>query len=104
MVFQEQLTVSTQGHGDMHDLTEQVADILTRSQVRTGLVHIFNVGSTAAVGAIEFEPGLCKDLPAVLDGKVDLAGTLGLQAQNSYSVAGALRLNGDGTLDTSFGG
>ena len=67
MIFQEQLTVSTQGHGDMHDLTEQVADILTLSQVRAGLVHVFNVGSTAAIGAIEFEPGLRKDLPAVLD-------------------------------------
>src|SRR5579885_2386521 len=67
MVFQGELTVSTQGHGDMHDLTEQVADILRRSQVRAGLVHVFNIGSTAAIGAIEFEPGLRKDLPAVLD-------------------------------------
>lgn len=67
MVFQEQLTVATQGHGDMHDLTEQVADILSRSRVRVGLVHIFNIGSTAAIGAIEFEPGLRKDLPEVLN-------------------------------------
>lgn len=67
MVFQEQLTVSTQGHGDMHDLTEQVADILRRSRMRAGVVHIFNVGSTAAVGTIEFEPGLRKDLPEALD-------------------------------------
>jgi thiamine phosphate synthase YjbQ (UPF0047 family) len=49
MIFQEQWTVWTQGHGDMHDLTEQVADILTRSQIRVGLVHLFNVGSTAAI-------------------------------------------------------
>jgi secondary thiamine-phosphate synthase enzyme len=67
MVFQEQLTVSTRRHGDMHDLTEQVAEIVARSRVRTGLVHVFNVGSTAAVGTIEFEPGLRKDLPAALD-------------------------------------
>jgi secondary thiamine-phosphate synthase enzyme len=67
MVFQEQLTISTHGHGDMHDLTEAVAAIVARSQVRAGLVHVFNVGSTAAIGAIEFEPGLEKDLPAVLD-------------------------------------
>jgi len=67
MVFQEQLTVSTHGHSDMHDLTELVAAIVARSQMRTGLVHIFNIGSTAAIGAIEFEPGLRKDLPAVLD-------------------------------------
>lgn len=67
MVYQEQLTVSTHGHGDMHDLTEQVAEILNRSQVRAGLAHIFNIGSTASIGMIEFEPGLRKDLPAVLD-------------------------------------
>ena len=51
----------------MHDRTEQVADIVTRSQVRAGLVHLFNVGSTATIGALEFEPGLRKDLPEVLD-------------------------------------
>ena len=67
MVFQQQLTVSTRGHGDMHDLTERVAAVVARSKVRTGLVHVFNVGSTAAVGSVEFEPGLQRDLPAVLD-------------------------------------
>lgn len=67
MIVQEQFTVSTHGHGDMHDLTEQVAAIVARAQVQTGLVHVFNIGSTAVVGAIEFEPGLQKDLPAVLD-------------------------------------
>jgi secondary thiamine-phosphate synthase enzyme len=67
MVFQERFVVSTRGHGDMHDLTAQVAAVVTRSGVRAGLVHVFNVGSTAAVGTIEFEPGLQKDLPEVLD-------------------------------------
>ncbi len=67
MVFQERLTISTHGHGDMHDLTESVAAIVARSQVRAGLVHVFNLGSTAAIGAIEYEPGLQKDFPAVLD-------------------------------------
>jgi secondary thiamine-phosphate synthase enzyme len=67
MVFQEQLAVSTAGHGDMHDLTEDVAAVVGRSKVRTGLVHVFNVGSTSAVGTIEFEPGLRRDLPELLD-------------------------------------
>jgi len=67
MVFQEQFLVETNGHGDMHDLTEQVAAIVTQSRARTGIVHVFNVGSTAAVGTIEFEPGLRKDLPTILD-------------------------------------
>jgi secondary thiamine-phosphate synthase enzyme len=67
MAYQQQLTVATRGHGDMHDLTEQVAAVVARAKVRTGIAHVFNLGSTAAVGTIEFEPGLRKDLPAVLD-------------------------------------
>jgi len=64
---QEQISVSTRGHGDMHDLTEKLAEIVAASGVTTGMVHVFNVGSTASIGAIEFEPGLEGDLPAVLD-------------------------------------
>ena len=67
MTRQEQFTVATRGHGDMHDLTDRVAAVVARSKVRTGLVHVFNSGSTAAVGTIEFEPGLRQDLPAILD-------------------------------------
>jgi secondary thiamine-phosphate synthase enzyme len=51
----------------MHDLTEQVLGVVAASAIQTGLVNVFNVGSTAAVGTIEFEPGLQHDLPAVLD-------------------------------------
>ena len=67
MTRQEQISVSTRGHGDMHDLTEKLAEIVAASGVTTGMVHVFNVGSTASIGAIEFEPGLEGDLPAVLD-------------------------------------
>ena len=51
----------------MHDLTDQVVAVVTSSGIQTGTVNIFNVGSTAAVGTIEFEPGLRQDLPAILD-------------------------------------
>ena len=67
MVFQEQLTIHSAGHRDLHDLTDAVRGIVGRSGIRTGIVQVFNVGSTAAVGCIEFEPGLRKDLPTVLD-------------------------------------
>jgi len=67
MVFQQQLTLETKGHRHMHDLTDAVRRVVEQSGVRTGLVHVFNVGSTSGVGTIEFEPGLQKDLPDVLD-------------------------------------
>ena len=67
MTYQQQISLTTKGHGDMHDLTEQVAAIVDSSRIKTGLMHVFNVGSTAALGTIEFEPGLQRDLPAILD-------------------------------------
>ena len=41
--------------------------MVVQSQIKVGLAHLFHVGSTAALGAIEFEPGLIKDLPETLD-------------------------------------
>jgi len=67
MVHQQTIEVRTTGHRDMHDITEQVAGIVRQSRITTGTVHVFNVGSTAVVGMIEYEPGLCQDLPATLD-------------------------------------
>lgn len=67
MVHQESLSLHTRAHGAMHDLTGDVARIVAASGVRTGTVNIFNVGSTAAVGCIEFERGLQRDLPEMLD-------------------------------------
>ncbi len=65
--YQQQIAIRTSGHGDMHDLTDQVSTVVAASGVRSGTVNVFNVGSTAAVGTIEFEPGLRQDLPSMLD-------------------------------------
>ncbi|MFO0970303.1 MAG: secondary thiamine-phosphate synthase enzyme YjbQ [Gemmataceae bacterium] len=67
MVFQDQLHLSTRGHGHMQDLTHLVQALLSVANVSVGVAHVFAVGSTAALGAIEFEPGLQKDLPETLD-------------------------------------
>jgi secondary thiamine-phosphate synthase enzyme len=77
MVFRKELVIRTHGHRDMHDLTEEVARIVADSRVQTGLVHVFNVGSTAAVGTVEFEPGLQKDLPDLLDRLIPPSRTYG---------------------------
>ena len=66
MVFEKKLMLHTRNSGEMHDLTDAVTRIVSESGVRTGIVQIFNVGSTAAIGTIEFEPGLKQDLPALL--------------------------------------
>ena len=67
MIYQAQISIATKSHGDMHDITNRVATIVRSSGLQTGMVHVFNIGSTAALGTIEFEPGLQGDLPSVLD-------------------------------------
>ncbi len=67
MTHQESISLLTTGHRHMQDLTPEVASILSRSGVTTGTAHVFNVGSTGVVGTIEFEPGLERDLPEILD-------------------------------------
>ena len=51
----------------MRDITGEVADVVQRSGIGTGVAQLFCVGSTGAVGTVEFEPGLRRDLPEMLD-------------------------------------
>ena len=67
MIYQREIKIQTRRHGEMHDLTGEVAEIVGTSKVRNGIAHVFNIGSTAAIGTIEFEPGLLEDLPGILD-------------------------------------
>jgi secondary thiamine-phosphate synthase enzyme len=67
MIHQQQLSIETTGHRHMQDLTTEVARIVEAAGVQQGIVNVFNVGSTGAIGTIEFEPGLERDLPEILD-------------------------------------
>ena len=67
MIYQREIQLQTSQHGQMHNLTDEIAQVVGESRVRSGLVNIFNVGSTGAIGTIEFESGLQQDLPAMLD-------------------------------------
>ncbi|MGQ9504789.1 MAG: secondary thiamine-phosphate synthase enzyme YjbQ [Thermogutta sp.] len=66
-LYREQLSYPTRGHGDMVDLTRDAAEVCRRANLTEGLLNLFVIGSTAAIGTIEFEPGLTKDFPELLD-------------------------------------
>ena len=51
----------------MQDITAHIARNVADAGIETGTAHVFVEGSTAAIGTIEFEPGLAADLPTVLD-------------------------------------
>ncbi len=63
----ERFTIETSGHRHMHDLTQSITGIVAQSGIKTGIVHVFNIGSTAVIGTVEFEPGLERDVPEFLD-------------------------------------
>ena len=61
------LRVSTAGGGEIVDLTEGVASVVARAEVRHGVAVVFGVGSTVGVTTMEFEPGGVADLRAALE-------------------------------------
>jgi secondary thiamine-phosphate synthase enzyme len=69
-----QLRFSTEGDGDVIDLTEGVQSVLESAGVESGIVSVFVPGSTAAVTAMEYEPGGVQDLRAALDRLVPAEG------------------------------
>jgi secondary thiamine-phosphate synthase enzyme len=62
-----QLRFSTEGDGDVVDITAGVASVVSSAGVSNGLATVFVPGSTAAVTTMEHEPGGVHDLRAVLD-------------------------------------
>ncbi len=67
MVIQKRISLSTDRHGQMHDITGDVTANEREIKIDVGTVHVFNIGSTGAIGTIEFEPGLQRDYPEMLD-------------------------------------
>lgn len=58
MVKTETLEISTRGNCDIVDITGHVQQAVAQSGLPNGTVTVFNVGSTAGVTTIEYEPGL----------------------------------------------
>jgi len=58
MIKTVKLKIPTQGNCDVVNITDQVSEIINQSDVDSGMVIIFNVGSTAGVTTTEYEPGL----------------------------------------------
>ena len=62
-----ELRFSTNGDGDVVDITDGVAAVVGAAGLREGVVSVFVPGSTAAISAMEHEPGGVHDLRAALE-------------------------------------
>ena len=61
------IVLNSKGENDIIDITNNVKKILLESRLKNGIVTLFVVGSTAAITAIEYEPGLQQDFPNMLE-------------------------------------
>ena len=66
-VFTKEITKATIGNCDIINITDEISGIVADSKITDGLCTVFSIGSTAGITTIEFEPGLLKDIPALLD-------------------------------------
>ena len=65
-VITKQIKISSKSENDIIDITEQVADAISKSGISNGTITVFVSGSTGAITTIEYEPGLVKDFPEML--------------------------------------
>ncbi|MCP8323570.1 MAG: secondary thiamine-phosphate synthase enzyme YjbQ [Candidatus Methylarchaceae archaeon HK02M2] len=66
-VLTKHLSLSTKGELDMIDITNSVGKVVKDTKLENGIVTVFVPGSTGALTTIEYEPGLLKDFPDMLE-------------------------------------
>jgi len=66
-VFTKHLELRTGAENDVLDITGEVQQAVEESGLNAGVATVFVPGSTAAITTIEFEPGLAKDFPGMLE-------------------------------------
>lgn len=67
MVTTQHIHLKTEGHGDIHDITDEIAGAAHESGLRAGTVTVFTPSSTSALTTIEYESGCLSDLNRLFD-------------------------------------
>jgi secondary thiamine-phosphate synthase enzyme len=63
----EYLELKTRGDCEIVDITSGVSEKLASTGLQAGTVTVFCPGATGGVTTVEYEPGLVKDIPELLD-------------------------------------
>lgn len=67
MVKTDEIKLDSKGPGDIIDITSSMADAVRKSGLKSGIVTAFVSGSTAGITTLEYEPGLKKDFPQLME-------------------------------------
>jgi len=66
-VHSAEIRVSTEGDGDIIDITPGVEEVVATSGIADGLVSVYVAHSTAAIGLVEYESGGVDDLRELME-------------------------------------
>jgi secondary thiamine-phosphate synthase enzyme len=61
------LEINTRGINEIVDITPQIRELVMNSELQNGSALIFVPGATGALSTIEYEPGLIKDMPNLME-------------------------------------
>lgn len=96
-VFNTTYSFSTKGEIDFVDLTDKVHEVVSRSGVRNGLVHVFAPHATGILVLTENEYGLLNDIKNFLEKVIPKRGGY-MHPSNAHSHLRSMLLPPDKTL------
>ena len=67
MIELKYIQFKTNDKNDMINITEELKNLVLNSSISSGNILIFVPGATGALSSIEYEPGLIKDFPELME-------------------------------------
>jgi secondary thiamine-phosphate synthase enzyme len=67
VIYSEAIRFSSLGNADIRDITEEVADIINKSEIVSGIATIFCPSATSGLTTIEHEAGALSDFRRLFD-------------------------------------
>ena len=96
-IFNEKVVFSTKGEIELVDLTGKVHEVVRKSGVKNGLIHVFAPHATGVLILTEHEPSLDTDVEAFLEKIVPKHGCY-RHPSNAYSHLRSMLLPPDRTI------
>jgi secondary thiamine-phosphate synthase enzyme len=96
-VFSDRIVFSTKGEIELIDLTRKVQDVVRRSGIKNGLIHVFAPHATGVIILTEHEPSLDRDVKDFLEKIIPKDGSY-RHPSNAHSHLRSMLLSPDKTL------
>jgi secondary thiamine-phosphate synthase enzyme len=67
MIITSEIQLHTKGNCDIHDITSQLKEAITTTNLSNGTVTVFTPSSTSGLTTVEYESGALADIERLLD-------------------------------------